>query len=36
MRPVADRQFWPRDVTPQMEEKWLAMIEAIKAERKAT
>lgn len=25
-RKTLDSQFWPRDVTPEMEQKWLAMI----------
>lgn len=25
-RKTSDAQFWPKDVTPEMEQKWLAMI----------
>ncbi|KAL7946337.1 hypothetical protein V8C42DRAFT_320302 [Trichoderma barbatum] len=25
-RKTSDPQFWPKDVTPEMEQKWLAMI----------
>ncbi|KAK5990633.1 hypothetical protein PT974_08902 [Cladobotryum mycophilum] len=31
-RKVADPQYWPKDVTPEMEESWLAMIREFKEE----
>ncbi|EHK48039.1 uncharacterized protein TrAtP1_000753 [Trichoderma atroviride] len=31
LRKAADRQFWPKDVTVEMEKRWLAMIKELRS-----